>query len=101
MEARDIPVQLGTSWTTDAPYRETWEKADNFRRGGMLTVEMEASAVFAVGQALKLQVGAAVVVADPLLRRSWNTFEEELLVNQTLQQVFNTIIAMYLQRTLV
>jgi uridine phosphorylase len=97
METRGIPIQVGTSWTTDAPYRETWKTVGDFRKKGMLTVEMEAAAVFSVGQALKIQVGAAVVVADPLLRRSWNTTKEEILIGETLQKVLNSLVAVFLK----
>ena len=36
--------------TIDAPYRETVAEARRYRRQGVLTVEMEAAALFAVGR---------------------------------------------------
>jgi hypothetical protein len=44
-------VHRGTSWTTDAPFRETAEAVDRRRRQGILTVEMEAGALLAFGRA--------------------------------------------------
>jgi hypothetical protein len=39
-----IPYSKGTSWTTDAPYRETIEEMRRYRSDGVATVEMEVSA---------------------------------------------------------
>ena len=38
----------GTSWTIDAPYRETVAEIRRYRQEGVATVDMEASALFAV-----------------------------------------------------
>ena len=58
----DTPVRSGATWTTDAPYRETVEEIAEFRRRGVLTVEMEAAALFAVAEARGLQLASAVVI---------------------------------------
>ena len=41
----------GMTWTLDAPFRQTAEEIAHFRRRGVLAVEMEASALFAVARA--------------------------------------------------
>lgn len=41
------PVDTGASWTTDAPFRETEEAIAAAREAGILTVEMEAAALYA------------------------------------------------------
>lgn len=61
----------GTSWTTDAPYRERRRDVEQHQRDGVKTVEMEAAALFAVGQALKVSAGAAFAVADTLSGLRW------------------------------
>ncbi len=66
MQDMHLPFLQGTSWTTDAPYRETCDEAVQFRRDGVLTVEMEASGLFAAGEALGTSVGAAFSIADSL-----------------------------------
>jgi nucleoside phosphorylase len=58
----DIAVRSGSTWTTDAPYRETVEEVMEFRRRGVLTVEMEAAALFAVARARGLPLASAVVI---------------------------------------
>lgn len=46
-----ITVQVGPSWTTDAPFRETAEAVDAARKAGILAVEMEAAALYAFATA--------------------------------------------------
>lgn len=45
------PVERGTTWTTDAPYRETSDAIKAARARGILAVEMEAAALYAFAQA--------------------------------------------------
>jgi uridine phosphorylase len=45
------PVQCGATWTTDAPYRETFEAIAEARAEGILAVEMEAAALYAFAEA--------------------------------------------------
>ena len=45
------PVRRGTTWTTDAPFRETAAAIASHRRGGVLTVEMEAASLYAFAAA--------------------------------------------------
>jgi len=45
------PVHVGSSWTTDAPFRETQSAIDAARKAGVLAVEMEAAALYAFAEA--------------------------------------------------
>lgn len=45
------PVEVGSTWTTDAPFRETATAIDACRRMGLLAVEMEAAALYAFAEA--------------------------------------------------
>ncbi len=47
LEARGLPVVRGTTWTTDAPFRETASAIRACREGGIVAVEMEAAALYA------------------------------------------------------
>lgn len=58
----EIPHASGWTWTTDAPYRETVEEIAEYRCRGVLTVEMEASALFAVARARSVRLASAVVL---------------------------------------
>jgi uridine phosphorylase len=43
------PIVHGSSWTTDAPFRETAQDIERHRAAGVLAVEMEAAALYAFG----------------------------------------------------
>jgi uridine phosphorylase len=64
-------VFRGPSWTIDAPYRETVKELIYYRSRGVLTVEMEASAVFAVCWVKGLEAAAVFVVSDLLTEKGW------------------------------
>jgi uridine phosphorylase len=60
--------QSGATWSCDAPFRETFEKASQHAAAGALVVEMEAAGLFAAGHHLGIQVAALFSVADGLRR---------------------------------
>lgn len=49
--ALSVPLHRGTTWTTDAPYRETEDAIAAARSQGALAVEMEAAALYAFARA--------------------------------------------------
>jgi uridine phosphorylase len=51
-----VPLAAGASWTTDAPFRETEEMIAACRKQGILVVEMEAAALYALAQARHYQI---------------------------------------------
>jgi uridine phosphorylase len=61
----------GTSWTTDAIYRETVAEARQYQRERVLTVEMEASAMFSVAKFRDVNVGAVFAISDSLAEMEW------------------------------
>jgi uridine phosphorylase len=68
---RQFPVQQGPIWTTDAPYRETPLKIQQFQEAGVHAVDMEMAALFAVGQYRQCEVGALLVVSDECYHPVW------------------------------
>src|SRR4029077_18344694 len=56
MQHHKLPVVVGASWTTDAPFRETAEAIDAARTKGVLAVEMEAAALYAFARARNARV---------------------------------------------
>jgi len=62
---------VGTSWTIDAFYRETVAEATKYQKEGVLTVEMEASALFAVAKYRSVQCGAIFIISDSLAELRW------------------------------
>ena len=51
-----VPLHLGASWTTDAPFRETETAIAAYRQMGILAVEMEAAALYALAQAKQYNI---------------------------------------------
>jgi uridine phosphorylase len=64
--------RAGTSWTIDAPYRETVAEARHYQDEGVLCVEMEAAALFAVAEVRGLRIASAFVISDSLADLVWN-----------------------------
>lgn len=62
---------MGTSWTIDAPYRETVAEAKHYQKEGVATVEMEAAALFAVAQYRNVELGAIFTISDSLAELEW------------------------------
>lgn len=51
-----VPLHLGASWTTDAPFRETEAAIAASRQLDILAVEMEAAALYALAQAKQYDI---------------------------------------------
>lgn len=69
---RGIPYQVGKTWTTDAPYRETLNKIKKRRDEGCLTVEMEGAALIAVAQFRNVIFGQVLYGGDDLSGLEWD-----------------------------
>ena len=64
--ARSLIAHEGPVWTTDAPFRELTSKVRRLAAGGVLAVDMEASALFIVGAMRGVQLASLFVVSDEL-----------------------------------
>ncbi len=67
-----LAFRPGVSWTIDAPYRETVAEARHYQAEGVLCVEMEAAALFAVAEVRGLRLASAFVISDSLADLVWN-----------------------------
>lgn len=65
---RGIACRSGPTWTIDAPYRETVAEALSYQQEGVITVEMEAAALFAVAEHRGIDVAAVFAISDHLLQ---------------------------------
>jgi uridine phosphorylase len=95
---RDEPFHVGPSWTTDAVYRETVPEVERYAEEGVLTVEMEASAVFAVAAHRGVEAGAMFVVSDYLGPAEWEpkfhlTEEDMQRLGETAKAVLESRVA--------
>ena len=65
----------GGSWTTDAPYRETVEATKDITESGLLSVEMEASALYAFAQAANKDIMCFAHITNQMATKE-NDFEK-------------------------
>lgn len=72
LKAKGRQCVLGKTWTTDAIYRETAAKVKRRRAEGCLTVEMEASALFAVASFRGVEIGQILSSHDDLSGEVWD-----------------------------
>ena len=56
LKAAGLRVFVGSTWTTDAPFRETAEAIEAAKQRGILAVEMEAAALYAFARARQAKV---------------------------------------------
>jgi uridine phosphorylase len=63
------PLLRGASWTTDAPFRESASLIAGRRAEGILSVEMEAAALLAMGRALQKPVTCLAHVTNAMATR--------------------------------
>ena len=61
-----LPVHRGTTWTTDAPYRETQSQIVRHGAAGVLTVEMEAAALMALAEVHRADIASLLHVTNAL-----------------------------------
>lgn len=71
LAATGLKVHEGVVWTTDAPFRETCEKVARYGSEGVLSVEMETSALFTLASYRKVQMAVALVTSDNLSSLKW------------------------------
>ncbi|HET8678902.1 MAG TPA: nucleoside phosphorylase [bacterium] len=79
-QSEGIEVLAGPVWTTDAPYRELVSKIEAYRRQGVLGVDMETSAMYALGQVRGADVCNLLVVSDELWREWHPAFGQPTLL---------------------
>jgi len=90
--AGGVECTLGTTWTTDAPYRETREEVMQYQAEGVKTVEMESAGLFTVGQVRGVQTASVVIGMDSLASLRWQTPERLDSIMHSLETVYAAAI---------
>jgi len=72
LRRHEVPYVAGKTWTTDAPYRETRGKVERRVAEGCITVEMEASALFAIARFRKVPIAMVFMTSDDLSGDEWD-----------------------------
>jgi len=98
LKSKNIKFEFGTTWTIDAPYRETKAEISHYKKIGVKTVEMETSALFTIAKIRKVKIASAFVVSDVLNEKKWNPQFGTAQVKKTLNKLFDTGIDFFLQK---
>jgi uridine phosphorylase len=61
-----IEPRAGLHWTTDAPYREHKSKIESYRDAGVLSVDMEVSALYVLAQHRGVRCASVLAISDEL-----------------------------------
>lgn len=72
LQERAVPFTLGTTWTTDAPYRETTARIHRRQDEGCLTVEMVTAALLAVAAFRNVRFIQYLYAGDDLSGTAWD-----------------------------
>lgn len=91
IEKHGINYEKATTWTIDAPYRETKAEIAQYKKEGVATVEMEASALFAVAKYRKVKIVSAFVVSD-ILGKKWEPKVHHTNVKRKLNKLLDIAI---------
>ena len=92
LNRQGLPYIVAPTWTVDAPYRETKAEIARYKKEGVATVEMEASALFAVAKVRKVDLAAAFVVSDVLGIKKWKPKFHTQNLKRTLNKLVDASI---------
>jgi uridine phosphorylase len=86
LEKSKIDYQVGATWTIDAAYRETKKEIEHYKKLGVKTVEMEASALFAVAKVRGVKIASMFAVSD-VLGEKWDPQFHKMDLRRTLNRM--------------
>ena len=88
----NITHRAGGVWTTDAIFRETAQDVADMRRRGMIAVDMETSALYAVAAFRERMMGMYLYALDNVGQSVWDSRKgEKSLLKE--RDVFNAAVA--------
>jgi uridine phosphorylase len=91
--SRGLSPSRGRAWTIDAPYRETVGAIRRHREAGVLVVEMEAAAIFAVARVRGVRAALIVAVSDELCHPEWRPGFDDQRYADTLLTAADAVLA--------
>jgi uridine phosphorylase len=88
LSERNLPFQRGAIVSTDAPLRETRAWLEEKKRRGVDAVDMEASAVLALGKFHSIPAAALMIVSDELSMQKWKTGFKDYRLDERIRDYF-------------
>jgi uridine phosphorylase len=95
LEKRNLNFYQGTGWTIDAPYRETIPEIIQYQNEGVLCVDMETAALFAVAQYRKVEISSLFTISDLLGGLKWHPQFNAEKVNRGLRTLFQLALEFF------
>lgn len=92
LSKKNIDFSKGITWTTDAPFRELRKDVLDYQSRGVLAVDMEAAAMFAVAKSNGLPALAAFSIADNLSNGIWSMSKDLRLTQLGLSILFEAVL---------
>ena len=89
----DIAHYIGSSWTIDAPFRETAKEILFYKQEGVFTVDMEASALFTLGKYRNISTCALFIISDSIANLVWKPCYNTTLITKKLCTLFDLTIS--------
>ena len=80
-----ISYTQGPTWTTDAFFRETVGEIQHYQQEGVVTVEMEAAALFAISTVRGVEMASGFVISDLVAELVWHP---QILDQETHESLF-------------
>ena len=71
LQDTEVPWHVGPVWSTDAIYRETRGLVQSCQAQGILGIDLELAALFAVGRFRGIAVAGLMIVSDELFTFTW------------------------------
>ena len=85
LEREGIHYTQGPTWTTDAFFRETVGEIQHYQQEGVVTVEMEAAALFAISTVRGVEMASGFVISDLVAELVWHP---QILAQETHESLF-------------
>ncbi len=88
LRARGAACTIGSTWTTDAPYRETLEEIKQYQSEGVKVVEMESAGLFTIGKVRNIPTASIVIGMDSLADYKWRVPDRLDDIMRSLETVY-------------
>jgi uridine phosphorylase len=92
LKGKGIRHFVGPVWSTDGAYRETRGKLRKFRDSGVMAVDMETSAVFAIAKYRNVSAASAQVISDVLTENGWELAFGHQLVKESTETLLKNVL---------
>ena len=91
-EKSNLQYFVGGTWSTDAPYRESYEEASAYQKEGVMAVDMESSGLFAVGQVRGVETASVFVAGDSLAKPRWSAPPDMGILHAKLKKCLRVLV---------